>query len=206
MSIIRYFLLLSLILSIMTLEEKKPRSPAPKTNAIYHFQKESLNTFVKDYKFVVVLYNQPKTKKGRKLSKWYFEAAKTHDVNEVFFLQIKGKFNNKKKAFKPKIDMYVYGFKKNYHGDMNLDSLHNWITDIIKAKPTEIKSLKEIDQVDSHYFAIIDEKWLAANKTHLIVLAKLISPLNIFYGLSKEDMDKLTDNKALASPLWVFRE
>ena len=183
----------------------KQRAAAPKTNYVHHFHKDSLKQFVKDYKFVVVLYNQPKSKKGKAIAKWYFEAAKMNDVNEVFFLQVHMKKNKKTKAFKPKVNMYVYGFKKVYHGDMNIESLHNWIGDIVKAMPTPIKTIKEIDSVDSHYFAYIDEKWLNANKTHLTVLAKLISPLSIHYGLEGDEITKLTQDKQ-TSPLWVYRE
>ena len=203
----RYYLFISsVILAVLSTADKKPRSSAPKTNVVYNFHKESLKQFVKDYKFVVVLYNQPQTKKGKIISKWYLEVAKIHDVNEVFFLQVHMKKDKKKKIFKPRLDMYVYGFKKTYHGDMDPEHLHNWIGDIVKAVPTQIKTLEDIDSVDSHYFAYIDEKWYNANKTHLTVLTKLISPLNIFYGLPKEETDKLTLNKQLTSPLWVYRE
>ena len=102
-------------------------------------------------------------------------------MNEVFFLQVHMK-KNKKKNFKPKVNMYVYGFKKLYHGDINLKSLHNWIGNIVKAMPTPNKTIKEIESIDSYYFMHIYEKWLNANKIHLTVLAKLISPLNIHYG------------------------
>lgn len=206
MSLKYCLLMVTLMAMVSSTANTKARTPAPKTNTVHHFQRESLKQFVKDYKFVVVLYNMPKTKKGKAIMKWYFEVAKIHDVNEVFFLQVHLKDNKKSKIFKPRVDMYVYGFKKSYHGDMTMDSLHNWITDIVKAQPTQIKTLADIDEVDSHYFVIIDEKWLNANKTHLAVLTKLVSPLNIFYGLEKADIDQLTKDKPPTSPLWVYRE
>lgn len=206
MSFIRFTVFVGLVMLITCAPETKARTPTPKTNSVYHFHKEALARFTKDYKFVVVIHNQPKTKKGKTTSKWFFKVAKIHDVNEVFFLQVHMSDKEAKKVFKPRIDMYVYGFKKSYHGDMNQDSLHNWITDIVKAEPTAIKNLEDISEVDSHYFAVISENWLEANKTHMVVLAKLISPINIFYGLSKDEIDNLTDGKPPASPLWVFRE
>lgn len=183
------------------------RKPAPKTNAVHHFDPHSLAKFVKNYKFVVVLHNQPKTKKGRSIAGWYFKLAKMHDVNEVFFLQVHAKTPKKGgQRFRPRVQMHVYGFAKSYHGDMNSDSLHHWITDIVQATPTRVTSVADISAVDSHYFVVISEAWLAANRTHLTVLAKLISPVNVFYGLDKAEVEQLTAGRPPTSPLWVYRE
>ena len=201
-----YFAILIMMMRCSSISQEQTKKPLPKTNSVYHFHPDSLKTFVKDYKFVVILHNKPKTKKGRMISKWFFEVAKVHDVNEVFFLQIHMKQTKKNSIFKPKIEIFVYGFKKIYHGDMKPESLQNWINDIVKASPTKIASIADIEKVDSHYFAYIDEKWLEANKTHLIVLTKLISPLNIFTGLPEEERNKLTKNKPVSTPLWVYRE
>lgn len=203
-------LLLLLHLSALCLSTQSvPRKPAPKTNAVRHFDAGTLKQFVKDYKYVVVLHNSPQTKKGKKTAKWYFEVAALHDVNQVFFLQVwpkEGKGAGKKRAPRARVDMHVYGFRKQYHGDMKADSLHSWIADIVAAQPTRAASAAQIAAVDSHYFAVISEAWLAANRTHMTVLAKLVSPLNIYFGLDRAETDRLTDNKTPSAPLWVYRE
>ena len=200
-------LVVVLYLSALSLcAQSAPRKPAPKTNAVRHFDASTLKQFVKDYKYVVVLRNSPHTKKGKRTAKWYFEVAALHDVNQVFFLQVWHPQTQKKRSRRPRVDMYVYGFRKQYHGDLQADSLHTWIADIVGAQPTHVTSVAQIDAVDSHYFVLIGEAWLAANRTHMTVLAKLVSPLHIYYGLDRAETDRLTNNKTPAAPLWVYRE
>lgn len=201
---LRLFWFSTLILLIVNIEVIKTKKIVTRTNFIKKFNVQELSSFVKQYKHVIVIYNSLKTKKGRGTSKWFEELAEKHDENETFFIQIRRKKRNRFKA--PLIRMYVYGFKKEYHGKVNSISVDNWVSNILKAKPEKVSSVEEISDMDSHYFAIIDEKWLMANNTHLGILAKLICPVKIFYGISEDKLTSLTSEGKSSSPLWLYRE
>lgn len=187
LQITKFFLIAALI--TFTISEKQ--------NIIDNFHHESLQDFITSHKFVFVTITKKNSKFGKRIKKIVSKLAKNLIKSEIIFLRIeKSEIPEEKlKTFitakNENILFFIYGHKKKFHSKKNYEEISNWVNELNSAKPIMKKSIENIEKEDSHYFIYISEELYDHNFTHINVLAKLVSPLSIYYGFEKKELKKI---------------
>lgn len=182
-----------------------------RTNFIERFNIDHLEDFVKERKYVMVLANRADSQ-AFKLNMLFFEAAKTFEAKEVFFIQIDANEATDEQLQKhdltitPATRMYIYGIPKHFTLQLNSDNINEWVEQILMAKYIEIEEIDAIQQHDKHYFVYAQQEWVNANKAHFNVLAKLISPLSIYTGFDFDKLPLPENSNAGNHPIFAYRE
>lgn len=179
-------------------EEILGRPTRSKTNFIENFNLENLSQFVKERKYVMVIFwsfNQ----KEELAKKIFFSCSIDFENDQVFFLEVNTRDFSQELLTEhhfvksPEIRLYIYGIPKRFILEEKKQVLKEWISQLISANYTQISSVKDIHPVDTHYIIHVDLDLLKQNPAHFYVLSKLVSPLTIYTGLDEQELKKITN-------------
>lgn len=106
----------------------------------------------------------------------------------------------------PSYYMFIKSHKKHYVGAYSYETLAVWINEVFEAKPVLKKSKSDIDHIDRHYFVFVPNKLLKSQRKYFNILAKLISPLRIYTGFNKTEIQSHFGVKSFKKFVWVYRE
>lgn len=84
----------------------------------------------------------------------------------------------------PSIDFFIHQHKQTFTGPKKGNTLKIWVDEVMAAKVHKIDSHEQIEQIDQHYFLHVDESMIAEHSQKLEALARIISPLRIYTGIS----------------------
>ena len=194
-----------------TTTSKVTKKAAKEATIIENFDIGKLDEFVKAKRYVLVTITNGGDE-GIKLQKIQTKLNKLYSSSGVTFLPIDAtkltaedfdKFN-----FKPAPSIYIYidGHKKHFSGELKFENLKIWIKELFEAKPRIAKSLNDIAAIDRHYFVYVAAGALKSRKQHFDTLAKMISPLSIYSGFNKAELDKLLKGEKMQTPVFVYQE
>ena len=167
------------------------------------FDENGLEAKTKKTPFVVVLYNNIQTNKGRKLQKMFEKLQKAFLHHEISFLQIRA---DKSVEELYEIFIFINGVKKVYGEDKSLGSLKMALSDLYEASPSEYQKLSQIPSIESHYFVYVDKDYKIMNQETMNDLARLVHPIGIIYGLDDEELKIMTEDTIPDTKIWIYRE
>ena len=164
----------------------------------------NLKSTIKNYKYVLVLFNIPETERGAKLKrilKGLYRNLKTEF--SMAYLQMTVKEESKRKF---EFFLYIEGNRTHYTGLQNFAQVKKWILETRDAKPHKKEKLEDIDIIDRHYFVYVDKSYMAVHEKEVNLLSKLIHPLTIIHGLNSKEQEKITKKRKPSTALWAYRE
>jgi len=181
-----------------------------KTNFVDSFRPEQLSSFVKRKKFVFVLFHKQPPNFGN-LNAIIFSLATLFEDKEVFFLQVDQREMNPdlRKSLglhRSLLPMFfVYGVPKEFHLNFKVESARKWIDQIISADVVTVKNREQIPKLDAHFVVVANQTFYDKNPTHFRVLAKLVSPVSLFVGLSDHQIGELAGSEVTGKTLICVR-
>lgn len=176
-----------------------------KTNFIEEFDLENLAQFTRERRFVVALF-MGGNRRSRRASQILYSLSIKFEEREVFFVEIDTKNYEKKELEahhliqKPEIRLYVYGIPRRYTLPVGRTKLSEWIGQIVDAGVVKVTKWEEVHEVDRHYMVHVDPSTLAEHPAHFAVLARLITPITLYSGLTREQLEAITPGRSKHLP------
>lgn len=150
-----------------------------------------IEQFCQEKRYVVVHFHplSCRTQECTKRRRQFIRLARRNLKREIFFVRVGvenlEKFNEDYKwklRQLPQFMMSSFGWKKMF-SDANMRHLGIWVKEVYDTVPMFVESLKEIDEIDRHYFIYYNKEDLTEEDFEVILLSKLVHPLTIYYGI-----------------------
>jgi hypothetical protein len=220
----KHILILTLIALIQSgrgQESEAKEQPVPEVedlpeNYIDFLPAAQIEEYCQDKRYVVIWFHPQKCRKQECLQrrKKFIKLARKNLKREIIFARVAvadiNQFNQehqwKLKAL-PQFMMSSFGWKKMF-SDSNMRHLGIWVREIFDTVPMFVESLKEVDEIDRHYFIYYNKQDLTEDDFEVILLSKLVHPLTIYYGIPPDSQEvefKQMIEKAGSNELFSFR-
>ena len=195
----RVWLAVVLLIIPITLKDTKTKKKEPDLN----FKWKKVKGFIKRNTFVLAVWNRKTDLFGKRIQDLLIKLSSDFYDDDIRFIQIPVKKDSKKLY---KTELYIEGVPRVYKGDYKEEMMRQWIHEILHILPQHKSFINELESIDRHYFVTVSEKYKKSNEKRINHLAKLIHPISLIYGLSKDELAKLGITDGNGHDLSAYRE